>query len=162
MDTIQNILNLAKTFFGLNEEATNAELHEAMLAASPSKKDDAIIDMASEIASLVKSETEKQVSEFTAKLESDYKSIIETMESKVSDLESKLAETKPEATEDFTTKFNEINSAIENLKTEFGTQLNEIKSAPKTAAVPGDGTIISKHETKVEPLPAQGKNYIKL
>lgn len=164
MDTlVLKLISDAKAFFGLNEEATTAELHEAILAASPAQKDDAIIDMATEIASLVKSETEKQVSEFTAKLETDYKSIIETMEAKVSALETKLAENKTaEIPEDLTAKFAEINASIEGLKTEFGTQLNEVKARKDAAPVPGDGTIITKHETKETPLPSQGKNLIRL
>lgn len=165
MDTLeQKLIADAKVFFGLPEDSTNAELHEAILAASPAKKDDAIIDMATEIASLVKSETEKQVSEFTAKLESDYKSIIETMENKVSELEFKLSETKPapDNSEDLNTKLNEISSSIENLKTEFGSQLNEIKAKPSGAAVPGDGVVISKHEAKEVPLPPKAHNIIRM
>lgn len=164
MDTlVLKLISDAKAFFGLNEEATTAELHEAILAASPAKKDDAIIDMATEIASLVKSELEKQVALIDAQIEADCKLAMDEIRAKYSALETKLAENKTaEIPEDLTAKFAEINEKIEGLKTEFGTQLNEVKAKKDAAPVLGDGTIITKHETKETPLPSQGKNLIRL
>jgi Fe2+ transport system protein B len=152
-----------KKYFGLSEDATNVELSEAIQIATANKKDDVVIEMTSQIAELVKMETDKQVTEFTAKLESDYKTIIETMESKVSALELKLSEVKPETnTVDFDTKFNELNASIENLKTEFGNQLNAIKATTKTESVAGDGVVLRKHEGSDVPLPSKGFNTIKM
>lgn len=152
-----------KKYFGLSEDATNVELSEAIQIATANKKDDVVIEMTSQIAELVKMETDKQVTEFTAKLEADYKTIIETMESKVSALELKLSEVKPESNAvDFDTKFNELNASIENLKTEFGNQLNEVKAKAAGTAIPGDGLILSKHEAKDLPLPSKGFNTIKM
>ncbi len=137
-----------KKYFGLSENATDVELSEAIQNSTSNKRDDVAIEMVSQIAELVKMETDKQVTEFTSKLEADYKSIVETLQSKVEELNTKIDSIKDgeESTEVF-----DFDSKIEALKIEFGKQLNEIK-AGKNPTTEGSAKVIETHKRNGSPV----------
>lgn len=148
------ILQKAKTVFLLPEDATEAELHQAITESSEDLKTDLVMGFASQLSELVQAETDKQVAEFTAKLKEESAEVISILETKLSDLETKLSEIKipdVEATD----------KKIADLRTEFANELNKIKAVDYKASLAGDGTVISKHESNGSPLPTKAFNIIR-
>lgn len=146
-DLISNILASSKKHFGLKEDATDVELHEAILASE--NKDIIVVKMASDIAEIVKAESAKQV----VALEAETNSLLDAMANRVEALEAKLAEaTKPENSNELASEFEKIGNQIEALKTEFGNEINTLKAADKSV-VPGDGSTIQTHVNGKKELP---------
>lgn len=152
-ELMENILNDLKALFGLSEEATTVEIHQAVLAAKQSTKDDSILELAKSVSEFAKAEIDLKVANYTEELKAAVDVIVNKQDedfallnSKVSELETKLSEIKPDASLE----------EIEKIKTEFGDQLNEIKATISGGKAPGgDGVTIAKASLKGEPLPKE-------
>lgn len=132
----EKINTVLKSFLGIPTEATDVEVHEKLTAASEDMRADIIMNFTNEVATLFKSELDAAVKATSDKIEADYKSVIEQTSAQVADLQKAIEEVKANSL---------TKEAVENLKTEFGNELNTIKET-KAQIVTGDGKIIEKHQ----------------
>lgn len=132
----EKISTALKSFLGIPTEATDVEVHEKLTTASEDMRADLIMNMTNEVTTLFKSELDAAVKATSDKIEADYKSVIEQTSAQVADLQKAIEEVKANAL---------TKEAVENLKTEFGNELNAIKET-KAQIVTGDGKIIEKHQ----------------
>jgi hypothetical protein len=150
-ELLNNILASAKEHFGLNPEATDAELHEAILSAKKEDKENIALEMAAQISELVKSDFDAKLESYTTDLENatneiiaGQKKLIEELSAKVTALENKTPETSA--------------AAVEDLRKEFGEKLNLIQVKISEKHIAGDGTIGLKEKAETpEKLPATQK-----
>lgn len=132
----EKISTALKSFLGIPTEATDVEVHEKLTTASEDMRADIIVGFTNEVATLFKSELDAAVKATSDKIEADYKSVIEQTSAQVADLQKAIEEVKANSL---------TKEAVENLKTEFGNELNAIKET-KAQIVTGDGKIIEKHQ----------------
>ncbi len=132
----EKISTALKSFLGIPTEATDVEVHEKLTTASEDMRADLIVNFTNEVSTLFKSELDAAVKATSDKIEADYKSVIEQTSAQVADLQKAIEEVKANSL---------TKEAVENLKTEFGNELNTIKET-KAQIAPGDGKIIEKHQ----------------
>lgn len=139
----EKISTALKSFLGIPTEATDVEVHEKLTTASEDMRADLIMNMTNEVTTLFKSELDAAVKATSDKIEADYKSVIEQTSAQVADLQKAIEEVKANSL---------TKEAVENLKTEFGNELNAIKET-KAQIAPGDGKIIEKHQAAEKQKP---------
>lgn len=139
----EKIIAGLKSFIGLPTEATDVEVHEKLTTASEDMRADLIVNFTNEVVTLFKSELDAAVKATSDKIEADYKSVIEQTSAQVADLQKAIEEVKANSL---------TKEAVENLKTEFGNELNAIKET-KAQIAPGDGKIIEKHQAAEKKTP---------
>lgn len=146
-ETIANILKSVKGFFLLPEDATEAEVHQKLVDAEGEVKANLVLEMATQIADLVQSETTKQVEDFTAKLQTEVDGIIGEFRTQIAGFEKQLSEKSEGVT------IEQVDSKIDALKTEIGNEINTIKLSKGIASANGDPKIVQTHEpTKKQPV----------
>lgn len=139
----EKISTALKSFLGIPTEATDVEVHEKLTTASEHMRADLIVNFTNEFATLFKSELDAAVKATSDKIEADYKSVIEQTSAQVAELQRSIEEVKANSL---------TKEVVENLKAEFGNELNTIKET-KGQVIPGDGKVIEKHQADTKQKP---------
>lgn len=146
LEQLQNIFTAGVRLFIKDKEkaenATPAELHQAMIEANEDLKTETI----NAIVQTMTTEFNTQVEQYTAQLQTTFDTIVGEFRTQLTDFETRLSALQPV---DNTTEITSLKTELSNLKTEFGSQLNEIKTG-KPTATNGDGKVIETHVATVE------------
>lgn len=144
-ELLNNILAKVKTLFVLPETATASEADQVLSDAIETKKPELVTGLVSQLTELVQAEATKLNEAYAAQLKAESDKIIGEFQSKISDFETKLSEIKPfDATD--------LESKLESIKAEFGSQILEIKGKviPSTE---GSEKTIETHKVTEKPAP---------
>lgn len=151
-EIFEKIITGTKKLLGLDEKATEVEVHEALVNASDDIKADLIVSVANQIANFAAEEINRRADEVVALIKTDSETMINLLNVEIEELKAQINELKSNKTEGVSAE--QFKTQVDEMYAAFGKEMNEIK-ALLNAPVPGAESekIIETHKEKVSKTP---------